>query len=827
MAKEWQQAAIDLKAAKRISKSLDLCEPMGRLLIARGLKTAKAVKGWLAPELSALGPLESMTGLIPAAETIIKAIEVKDKIVVFGDFDVDGVTSTAVLLNMLEAMGAAVEAVIPDRRLDGYGLSAALVRRIAEAGAKLLVTVDCGITNNSETALAKELGLNVIIVDHHEPAPELPPADIIVNPRQPACKYGFKDLAAVGLAFRLAQALGARAGLEDLAAGQLDLVALGTIADVVPLVGENRILAFHGLKQMTAGARTGLKELIDVSGLGEAPLSAGQIGFGLAPRLNAAGRLESARAGLDLLRANNVDAARKLAGELDRLNTERRRVEEKMLEEAVEAVESEALGCAIVLASPDWHEGVKGIVASRLVERYFRPTVLCSMKDGKYVGSARSVPGLNLFAALERCSDLLDRWGGHRGAAGLTVAEKNWQAFREKFAQVVEETIEEGGFIERLNVDLELSPEDVSDRFTKELELLAPFGRGNPTPVFSLRNIYADDYRELSGGRHLRFLAQAGSMTAEAVAFRVDKESILAGRESMLDLALQLGHNHFRGRVNLQLKVVDARSAVRPEVERTATIRLAQTEQGFFLPDEESLSASGASLSFIDKRGSGEKDRLLREFLDSGLPATLYVLDEHEGVHLANRLEKNGSDRGGELEIICGPQDGSVDTGRLIFYQAPLSARAFAALCDAGRKRERKVVYLLYEDEDIATARHVVDSLCPSRERLADIYRLLRDAGPLDLSEAAFLVRQELGEKLYPPATRQGTGRIFKVLVELGLLAREEGDRFAVTPGRAKVDLERSPSWLKMSSQKAEAELFLRLAMTAHPARLAHPVASR
>ncbi len=815
MPKDWRLAEVDIKAAKRIGKSLELSEAVSKILVARGLTTLKSARAWLDPSLDDLESPKHMKGMTAAVARLSRAAREREKLAVHGDFDVDGITATAVLMNMLEAMGADAVSVIPHRQNDGYGLNEQTVRRLADDGIKLLVTVDCGISSIAETALAKELGLEVIIIDHHEPPKELPAADIIVDPKQPGCPYKFKELAAVGIVFRLVQLLGDEADLVETALAQLDLTALGTVADVVPLIGENRALVTQGLKHMRQARRPGLTALMDASGIDGARVSAGQLGFALAPRLNAAGRLKSADAGLKLLRANDPTVARDIAKELNNLNRERQRIEEQMMAEAVEMIEGRELGSTIILASPDWHDGGKGIVASRWVERYARPAILFTIKDGVYSGAARSIPALDIHQAWGDCDDLLERGGGHKGAAGMAVVAENWEAFRERLETGVSKTLTETDYIETLAVDLELAPEDIDERLIAELERLAPFGKGNPTPVFSLRNIAADDYCELSGGRHLKFLAQAGGLVSEAVAFRIDPQGVLGSREPALDLAMNLGIREFRGRSELQLKVIDARrpldDALDPGGE--ARVDVPPADSNYFLPGTGEEALSTTRLSYIDDRACEDRDGRLVDLLKVCKSAAVYTRDAFEGVHLAKRLEKLGLPGRSRLAIVCGPGGGGAKIGRLVFYEAPLSVHALRVVaCSVQAPATRRLVHLLFDEADLARARETIETLCPSRERLAQIFRVLRDNGPFDLDNGAARVREQLGDSIYQPATRQATGRVIKVLAEASLLERDDDGRFEIRAGVAKINLEPSPSWRLIGRQREEFEAFARLA---------------
>jgi single-stranded-DNA-specific exonuclease len=823
VAKQWRSAEVDIKVVRRISKALDLPPAIAKILVARGITKPKEIRAWLSPSLEDLHSPERLTGLKAAVKIVLRVLEAGEKICVFGDFDVDGLTSTALLTSVLRDLGAQVVPVIPDRFSQGYGLHGDTIRRLAAAGVKLLISADCGISNIEETALAKQLGLEVIVVDHHEPSPELPEADAIINPRQPGCPYPFKDLAAVGLVFKLAQALTAAAGRPDSALDHLDLVALGTVADMAPLVGENRILVHQGLAAFNPDARPGLAKLRQVSGLGQGGLSAGEISFGLAPRLNACGRLASGRTALDLLLTRDPSEALKLATQLDRDNAERRKIEQKMFEEAIEMVETTPDAGTIVLGSENWHEGVKGIVASRLVERLFRPTILFSIRDGLAIGSGRSIPGLDLYKALEGCAELLVTWGGHRAAAGVTVRAQDLDKFRSVFERVAAQALGESDMVDYLTVDLELDPEEIEPRLVDELARLGPFGRGNPVPVLALRRVFTEGRQPLGRtGEHLKFLIQKNRFIGEGVAFRVDPQSSLLKTGRPLDVAFQLNNRLFNGRSSLQLKVIDAKeSPGSPEPrDKKANIRVPTPGSGFMLPPAGPATSSFDQINFIDRRSIEDNDAHLLELLSSDVPTAVYVRDEHEGVQLANRLAKLNGDLRADVTITCGgPGDDVEASNRLVIYQAPFTTAAMVKLCSRPESGPL-LVYLLYGTSDLKRAEATIASLCPDRARLAVIYRLLRAQAPFDLDEAAALCRKELAHDVYPPAIRELTARALKIFTEIDLVASSENDKMIIKVKSGKADLEGSSSWKAAQSLRSEFRRFADIALTAPPQRL-------
>ncbi|MGH7646280.1 MAG: single-stranded-DNA-specific exonuclease RecJ, partial [Gemmatimonadales bacterium] len=478
-------------------------------------------------------------------------------ILVHGDYDVDGQCAAALLTRVLRAAGGRAHAFVPHRLRDGYDFGAAGLAEAERRGARLIITCDCGITAIDAVRVARAAGRDVIVTDHHLPGDDLPPATAVLDPRRPDCPSADKDLCGTGVAFKLAQALMPALGLSpNLPLHFLDYVALATVADVVPLTGENRILVRHGLKLLGASRWAGLRALVETAGLGGKPLRAGHVGFILAPRLNAAGRIGDANDGLRLLLTDDEREAAALARELETLNARRQAIDQRILDEAATAADRALTGDerALVLAADGWHPGVIGIVASRLVERTGRPTFLVAWEGDVGRGSGRSIPGFDLHAALHRTGHLLEKYGGHAMAAGLTIRRERFEDFRVAFLAVAHELLSPGDLVPAQRVDLELPLGLVSTDLERLMRYLEPCGPGNPAPVFGVRNARAVGARRV-GTNHLRFLLDDGSGVLPAIGFRwadVVPEAWLA---RPLDVAFRLEHDDWKGSATLQARV--------------------------------------------------------------------------------------------------------------------------------------------------------------------------------------------------------------------------------------------------------------------------------
>lgn len=502
-AKRWIVRPQNQELAFRLSQAVGITPITAQLLVNRGIDTPEAAREFLSPSTGVLHSPFEMKDMQVAVETIRNAVEKDLPIVIYGDYDVDGITGVAVLLRTFARLGVFnVGFYIPDRLVEGYGVNKDAVKELAAQGYKLIVTVDCGVTAYEEVELANHLGMDMVITDHHQPGTVLPPAKGVVNPHRTDCPYPFSDLAGVGVAFKLAQALLCTLGNEpedwsEVGRELLDLVALGTVADIVPVHGENRVMVKRGLQQIESTDKVGLQALLYATGLNGRTLTADDIGFILAPRINALGRLADAGQAVELLTTSDAGLATKIAAELDMYNTRRREIETQILDEAVELVETQGFAedKVIVVAKSGWHPGVIGIVASRLVDRYYRPVVLLSLEDGVGKGSARSIPGFDLFKALQCCDDLLEAYGGHTMAAGLTVEEHLIPALRKQLSELADEWLSPEDFIPCLTADVEVALDQLNVELLEEIRALEPFGEGNPVPIMVSRNVPLCNFR--------------------------------------------------------------------------------------------------------------------------------------------------------------------------------------------------------------------------------------------------------------------------------------------------------------------------------------------
>ncbi len=544
-------------------------------LCARGLDTPEKALRFLSTDRSLLHDPWKMKDMDRATARIRRALDSREKIAVYGDYDVDGITATALLTSCLRRQGGQVIPYIPDRLEEGYGLNPATIVRLRAQGISLIVTVDCGITAVDEVALAQSLGIDVVVTDHHECKEVLPDAAAVVNPHRPDCPYPFKALAGVGVALKLALALAPPEDQRRVLAKYADLAAIGTVADVMELVDENRAIVQMGLEALENPQRPGLRMLLREAGLEGKPLTSTAIGFSLAPRINASGRMGCAGLACELLLTESPARGEELARELCALNRERQAIEMEIYTECVSRLSRFRAKdlYSIVLADERWHQGVVGIVASRLSEQYTCPTFMICLSEGKGKGSCRSCGGVNLFKVLESCSDLLDSFGGHEQAAGFTISEERIPAFRERVDQSIRRAVGNEAITTSLQVEMDLpSAALLTLENVDALSMLEPTGAGNPRPVFQLRGVSVLSVSAVGNGRHTRFRLQKDGCTLDAIFFSVSPQEAGLTPGCRMDLAFSPTVNEFRGNRTVQLQIID----VRPSLTQ------AQTEQRLY-----------------------------------------------------------------------------------------------------------------------------------------------------------------------------------------------------------------------------------------------------
>lgn len=546
-----------------LARELSLPAEVCRLLAARGYVTADAAKRFLRPRLEHMEAPGQLHDAARAVARIADAVTRQETIFVHGDYDVDGMSSTALLTRVLRHLGAQrVVPFVPNRLTDGYDLGAAGVAAAHSAGATLVITCDCGTSAHGPVRELMGAGIDVIVTDHHLPGHGMPPAYAVCNPRHPACPSSDKDLAAVGVAYKLSLALCDALGASPaIAHRQLDLVALATIADVAPLRGENRVLVRYGLKLLAETTHPGLRALIRSSGLEGKPLTAGRVGFVLAPRLNAAGRIADAKLGLRLLLAERDDEANVIARELEELNGARRELDRAVLDDAMRQVERPDMRdrYAHVLHQEGWHAGVIGIVASRIVEQTARPAVLVAVERGVGKGSGRSISAFDLHGALGECSDLFQRYGGHRAAAGLTMDAAQLPAFVERFDEVARSRLTAADLVPELRVDLDVPIDRVGEELEKLVRHFEPFGVGNPAPTFRATGARLACAPRKVGADGLKLAIDAARGTLEAIGWGLADRAASFDVSRTFDLAFRLERDEYRGVSRLQLRVADVR----------------------------------------------------------------------------------------------------------------------------------------------------------------------------------------------------------------------------------------------------------------------------
>jgi single-stranded-DNA-specific exonuclease len=565
----WDALACDDPAGDRLAAALDLPPVVARLLCQRGLSDPEQASRFLNPSLEHLHDPLALADMGVAVDRIMAAIARKERIAIHGDYDVDGITSTVILRRALELLGADVTHFIPERLKDGYGLQPAAIERLHADGVALVVSVDCGIRGADAALRARELGVDLIITDHHEPDSELPRALAVINPKRHDCSYPDKNLAGVGVALKLVQALCRKAGRDNWLPGFVKVAAIGTLADVVPLVGENRVIAKIGLELLTKGPhKVGLRALLDVSGLAGKTIDSYHIGFMLAPRVNAAGRMSTPDIATRLLLAQDetmAEEVRQLALQLDGENVKRQEEEAEILAAAKKIVQTDPeIGARtiLVVAGEGWHRGVIGIVASKLVDAFHRPAIVLSVEDGVAHGSCRSFSRFDMLAALERCAPLMTRFGGHKQAAGLTMDAGRIRELRVAVNDIADETLGPEDLMPRLRIDSDLAFRGITGGVAAGIYSLAPFGAGNPRPVFAARGVEIVDGPRKLKERHLKMSLKQEGRIFRAVAWRAaERHEFLTEHKASLDVAFSLEQNQYNGETYVELTLADLKKS--------------------------------------------------------------------------------------------------------------------------------------------------------------------------------------------------------------------------------------------------------------------------
>ena len=558
MNKKWQIYETNEEEVKKVKSKYQLNELLATILVNRNIIKEDDIRLFLNPTRDDFYDPFLITDMKIAIERIVEAIEKGQKVTIYGDYDVDGITSITVLRSFLKDVGLEASSYIPNRLDEGYGLNKDAIDTIKQSGCDLMITVDCGISAMDEIEYANSLGIETIVTDHHEPGNELPKAYAVIDNKRKDSKYPFRELAGVGVVFKLIQALGIRMGLkEESYLKYLDIVCIGTISDIVPLVDENRVIAKLGMMLVKQTKNIGLKSIIHSSGYTK--IDSNTISFGVAPRINACGRMGKAEEALELFLSANINEVNDLTKKLNEHNRERQETEKAIFESAIEKIEREHLidNKAIVVGGKNWHHGVIGIVSSKITDMYFKPSILLSFEeDGMGKGSGRSIPGFDLHDALMKCSDTVEKFGGHSMAVGITIKKEKLEAFREEFEKIATENhIDE--IMPIINIDAKINLSDIDKEMVESMKQLEPFGEANKMPIFAFKNLKIDSIRSLSEGKHLKLTLKDTNNIINAIGFNMGYLAEEYRIGDKIDVAGVLEVNTFNGTENLQINLKD------------------------------------------------------------------------------------------------------------------------------------------------------------------------------------------------------------------------------------------------------------------------------
>jgi single-stranded-DNA-specific exonuclease len=815
--KLWLSNEIADDDIKIVSKGANVSPFLAKILLSRGMKDIDKIKEFINPSLYKLNDPFLLKDMKKAVVRIKQAIEANERIVIYGDYDVDGITSTSVMINFLSGICSNVDYYIPDRIDEGYGLSMGAIDKINQAGTALIITVDCGITAVDEVRHIKELGMDVIITDHHECKEVLPEAFAIVSPCRPDSEYPFNELAGVGVVYKLVCAMCMELGLGELHYNYLDLVALGTVADVVPLVGENRIIVKHGLRSLEKTNNTGLQVMLECCNLKDKQITSWGIGFLIAPRINAAGRVGNAGRAVELLTTSDRSTALEIATQLNEENKYRQETELEIFHEAIAKIEQDIdleKEKVLVVAGEGWHHGVIGIVASKIVEKYYRPCILISHEDGMGKGSGRSIEGLDLFKALNYCGGLLDKFGGHELAAGLSLSMENFAAFRESINIYADEIINEEDLYPKVRIDALLDTDDINIANIRELDVLAPFGAGNPGPVFEFDGLKICDIKTLSEGKHLKTLMGNKELHVEAIGFGMGSMAQNYNRNDLVDVAGALEINTWNSIDKVQLNLRD----IKPNRENSM-------EESFFCSLDKCMKLDvqhNKSMKTLVQYSDQEDELLFRmvEEVKSGKKVIVLVNSLIGVKTIEKKLRKycvgikkpylicytsvkHNNNYENKVLIVANPYDIDLSTfDMILFYGTWVNTMYMDFLM--GSLDTGKVFFLKCEDEKF-------DSVCelvPERMDLVAVYQYIKaniQTGYLE--ENLFTLAKKISTSYKISMNYFKLKKGIEIFEELGLMQKEQfGDnavRICITDnGKEKTNIEKSLIYRNLQALK-------------------------
>lgn len=763
--KIWQIRSSDDKELNELCSRLNLCKIAGKVLMNRGIDSIEKAETFLDSELHSLYDPFLLKDMDKAVERIQKAIRDGENIWIYGDYDVDGITSIAVLKTFFRNIGMQVNHYIPNRLEEGYGMNKDGIQHIHHQGGTLIISVDCGITSFSEVEFAKNLGIDVIVTDHHECQDRIPDALAVINPKREDCPYPYKMLAGVGIAFKVVQALTPKTIFSNVINQYVDITAFGTVADIAPLDGENRVIVKNGLKFLKNTQNIGLQALVDICGLTNRDISAGHIGFVLAPRINAVGRLGNPSLGVDLLMSQDLDEARKIAGMLDEENKQRQAIEARIFHEAEVMIEKDqhyAEEKVLVLASENWHSGVIGIVASKLVEKYYKPIIMIAVEGEVGKGSARSIEGFNLFETMSQCKHLLEKFGGHEQAAGLTIKHSMISAFREAINEVANRILKDEDLIPRIKVDCEIEAKDIHFKVLEDLERLEPYGLANPQPKFIYRNLIVDEIKAVGNEeKHLKMIVHDEGRIMDGIGFQLGHLKKAISANDMIDMVCAVERNSFRGVDTMQLNIRDIRGHDLKCIQENdfANKYFESLYDMLACEQRHSVDIDGELPRYVNGHIKNRSDHIRKRYeVKNGSTAVIVnswngffeIITSFSDHNYAKELKEiirygyEESDHFQQFCVIVCPQVEKIDFAKytdVILYDLCFDSETFIHI-----KENSKNFESLIKSGDCEHNRELLQHIVPSRENLADVYRLLKNSSKgeiisadIDINFAMFL----------------------------------------------------------------------------------------
>ena len=727
-----------------LSKKINISPEISQILNNRGIENEKDAEIFMNPSLEYLRDPFLMKDMKKSTERIKKAIENKERIYIYGDYDVDGVSSTSILYLYFKSIGFPVKYYIPNRLEEGYGINEDAIKKIHDDGCDLIITVDCGITSVKEVELANELGIDVIITDHHECQSEIPDAYAIVNPKQEDCNYPFDMLCGCGVAFKMIQALTDEEEFKTSMFDYLEIVTLATICDIVPLIDENRIIVKNGLKLMKEGKNLGLRELIKVCGIETNKIGSSHIGFSIGPRINASGRLGYSYLGVQLFTTDNEDEAKEIANILEGKNIERQMIESKMYKEAEEILSSDERfkdDKVLVIAKEGWQHGIIGIVASKLTEKYYKPTILLTIEDGEATGSARSIKGFSIFDALVSCKDLMNKFGGHEQAAGLALDAKNIDELRVRINEIADYNLSKEDLIENIKVEYELKEDSATLDLVDNLHKLEPFGLSNPSPRFIMRDLLLTNIFKMGKNKqHLKIIVE-NKKSYECVGFNMAYLADNFQLGDKVDILFQVDENNYNNERKVQFLLKDIRLS-HPKSAVTNNLSMKLFEK-ISPSNKDSLYFVNTSEEDLVIDIDGDKNINIFDYIEED---TLVITNTLNGFYRALsdisltdvEYEINFNyinEKNNKVQLIFSPNIDKIDLkryNRVILYDYLYNKEEYSYLNKNILNSDNIIKY--YGEEDKIYLKNIIDNIVPSREEFINIYKQMLMSKELHLN---------------------------------------------------------------------------------------------